>query len=295
MKNKKNAQCLHEGNVLMECHLYREALKKLKEAYSLGEMIAAYKIGKIYMQPDLQNYEKAYHWLQLGAEAGECNALYYLSKFYEYNLLEKYDLKKAYNCLCRAAEQKEIRSLLHLSAWFRTGFYVRRNYMKSWSLLTEAAELGSAEACYRIGQIYEKGNEHTVPNLAEAAAYYHRAARQKHSYALYQLGRWYFEGIFYKRNVSLAIRYLEEGSSMGCSEAQYLLSSLCGMDIYPYGYRKYTLLTAAAKQNHVQAMYDLGCMFLFGNSFIREDKETAVYWFRKAAEYGNEKAKKYLK
>lgn len=46
MKNKKNVRCLHEGNILMEYHLYREALKKLKEAYSLGEMIAAYKIRK---------------------------------------------------------------------------------------------------------------------------------------------------------------------------------------------------------------------------------------------------------
>lgn len=295
MKNKKNVRCLHEGNILMEYHLYREALKKLKEAYSLGEMIAAYKIGKIYMQSDVQNYEKAYYWLQLGAEAGERNALYYLSKFYEYDLLDKYDLNKAYQCLCRAAEQKEVRSILHLSFWYRTGFYVKRNPIKSWSLLSEAVELGSAEACYQMGQIYEEGNEHISPNLIESAAYYHQAARQKHSYALYRLGRWYWEGIFYRRNASQAIRYLEESSNLGCSEAQYFLSSLCGMDIYPYGYRKYTLLTAAAKQNHVQAMYDLGCMFLFGNSFIQEDKETAIYWFRKAAEHGHEKAKNYLK
>lgn len=292
MKNKIQGGevYLFEGDFLAKNHLYNKALLRLKKAYQMGCQDAACKIGKIYMSSDLKDYEQAFFWLQLGAESGDCESQYYLSKFYEFNLLGKYDLNEAYKWLQKSAEQNEVRAIMRLSYWYRFGRYGVPDVEKGWKLLQKAVELGSADALFQLAVIYEHGNEMIESDLSMAMKYYQRAASKHHASALFRLGACYWEGFYFPRNIQLSIQYLEESCAQGCSEAQYYLATICATDFYHHTFKRYVLLQAAAKQNHDQAMYELGCMYLFGNSFMNKDRTQAQFWFRKAADLGNEKA-----
>ncbi len=292
MKNKteKGEVYLSEGDFLAKNHLYHKALLRLKKAHQMGCENAACKIGKIYMSSDLKDYEQAFSWLRLGAESGDREAQYYLSKFYEFDLLDKYDLNEAHKWLQKSADQDEVRAIMRLSYWYRFGRYGIPDMEKGWKLLQRAAGLGSADALFQLAVIYEHGNEMVESDLPEAMKYYQLAASKHHASALFRLGICYWEGFYFPRNFPLSIQYLEESSALGCSDAQYYLATICATDFYHHTFKRYVLLQAAAKQNHARAMYELGCMYLFGNSFLTVDKGMAQYWFRKAADLGNEKA-----
>lgn len=137
MKNKtqRGEVYLSEGDSLAKNHLFQKALLRLKKAHQMGCESAACKIGKIYMSSDFKDYEQAFSWLRLGAESGDREAQYYLSKFYEFDLLDKYDLNEAHKWLQKSADQDEVRAIMRLSYWYRFGRYGVPDMEKGWKLL----------------------------------------------------------------------------------------------------------------------------------------------------------------
>ena len=270
---------------------YRKTVVDLKNEYKSGHYKAAYKLGMIYMTPEMKDYERAYFWFNIGAQAGDASAQYYLSKFYEFDLLGKYDLAEAYRCLKAASEQGEVRAMLRLAIWYRMGIYVPKDAMLGWKMMLQLAEKGVAEACFLVAQEYEKGNSMMASDMKQSLFYSECAANYNYPDALYKMGVFCWEGRYLQRDPQKAIRYLEDSCLRKCAEAQYYLSTLCSTDAYYHLTRRPILLNAAAKANHVKAMYDLACMYLFGGKHIQEDREKAEYWFRKAAKAGYGKAK----
>ncbi len=169
MKNKtqRGEVYLSEGDSLAKNHLFQKALLRLKKAHQMGCESAACKIGKIYMSSDFKDYEQAFSWLRLGAESGDREAQYYLSKFYEFDLLDKYDLNEAHKWLQKSADQDEVRAIMRLSYWYRFGRYGVPDMEKGWKLLQRAAGLGSADALFQLAVIYEHGNEMVESDLPE--------------------------------------------------------------------------------------------------------------------------------
>lgn len=289
-KQEEVNRCLSEGRDLVQKHLYRKALVPFQKAYRLGSLEATYEIGRLYMLGHNHDYAQAYSWLQLGANGGDRKAQYYLSKFYEFGLLGEYDMSQAYKWLKCAAEQNESRALLRLSLWYRIGCYVHRDLSRGWELLQKAAELGEVEAYVQIAREYETGSTVVDRDLFQAIKYYELAASAHHPEALYRLAVLYCEGEAVPQDLDRAIRYLEESSRLGCGDAQHYLALLCGTSLCHNIVKRYVLLRAAARQNHVQAMYDLGCLHLFGDRLIRPDREVAIKWLRQAAKLGHERA-----
>jgi len=71
--------------------------------------------------------------------------------------------------------------------------YERQDYgtaVKEWSA---AAAAGNPEACYRLGLLYARGHGF-LANLADAAAWYRRAAEQGHAAAQHQLSLLHLDG-----------------------------------------------------------------------------------------------------
>ncbi len=277
----------YDKNFLEDRASCRDAITQFKKIYDAGNFAAAYEIGKLYMSSNLKNYEEAYGWLRIGAENGDSRAQYYLSKFYEFNLLEKYDLAEAYKWLKCAADQNEERAILRLAVWYRVGIYVEKDEEIAWNFILYLAEQGVAEAFYIMAREYETGNGMVEHDMKQALLYYERAAKKLHSGAMYKMGVLYWEGHLMKRNPMMAVEYLKASSQQGCAEAQYYLSRLCCTEMYYHKSQRPVLLLAAAKANHVQAMYELGCLYLFGNEILEENREKAEYWFRKAADQGH--------
>lgn len=287
-QNKKNEK-LYNGQILLENHLYAEAVNCLKKAYEEGCLEAACKLGQIYMDHHYQNYEKAFYWLQIAAEGGIPEAQFLISGFYEFDLLDKYDLAIAYQWLSKAAEQGEPQALLRLSFWYRMGIYIQQDLQHSLNILTQLADSGNAEALCQLGKEYECGSRIVEKDSQKTWTYYQKAAQKHHPYALYKLGKYYWSKRMFQYNVQKAVNYLKESSVLGCCEAQYLLANICGTYFYYHVNDRYHWLLAAAKNRQPEAMYDLGCLFLFGNSFLKPDREKARYWLQKAKEYGIQK------
>lgn len=282
---------LCNGQILIENHLYAEAVDCLKKAYTEGCLEAACQLGKVYMNRHYQNYERAFYWLQIAADGGIPEAQFLISGFYEFNLLDKYDLAVAYQWLIRAAKQGEFHALLRLSFWYRMGIYIRQDLQRSLEILTQLADSGNSEALCQLGKEYECGNRFVKRDLKRAWTYYQKAAQEHHPYALYKLGKYYWNKRKFQYNVQKAVNYLTESSIQECCEAQYLLANICGTYYYYHMNDRYHWLLAAAKNRQPEAMYDLGCMFLFGNSFLKSDRKKAQYWIRKAGEYSKQRKK----
>lgn len=287
---QKNERDLYNGKILAQNHLYHEAIACLKKVYKSGNHKIAYEIGRLYMKSEVKDYKRAFRWLLLGAENGDSNAQYYLSKFYEFNLLDKYNLSEAYKWLSSAARQNEKRALYRLAFWYRTGHFVKKDEKKSWELLQQSADLGYPEACFQVGQEFETGNSFVASDTGNALKYYEQAAIRHQPDALFRLGRYYWEGNDLRKSALHALKYLEESCRKGCTAAQYYMATICGTGSYRHSFNRYVFLQAAAKGNHVQAMYDLGCLFLFGNNFISRNQEKADFWLQKAGKCGCEEA-----
>lgn len=286
-QNKRNEvnEILYKGKFLYERHMYAEAVAFLKKAYADGCLEAACKLGIVYMNSHFRNYEKAFHWFCIAAERDCAEAHYWMSRFYELNLLDKYDLEKAYQCLLRAMEQNEPQAMFRLSFWYRMGIYVPKDKKYALDLLFQLAEMGYVEALCQLGKEYESGG--LVEQDAEKSwKYYRKAAESHHPYALYRLGKHYWDKHLIPGNTQIAVKYLEESSNKKCREAQYLLANICGTYFHHHVYDRYHWLQAAAKNGHPEAMYDLGCLYLFGNSFLATDYKKACYWFGMANKCG---------
>src|ERR1700733_12778889 len=59
-------------------------------------------------------------------------------------------------------------------------------YLDAFQIWQEAAKSGSAEACYRIGRLYERG-EGVLRSVPDSAAWFRRGAEGGHADASYDL------------------------------------------------------------------------------------------------------------
>ena len=116
--------------------------------------------------------------------------------------------------------------------------------------LRSAAAKGDAAAEYEIAQRFAEGRG--VPeNLAEAADWYDRAAKQGLPIAQFRLGAFYEKGFGVKKDLDMARR----------------------------------LYTAAAEAGNAKAMHNLAVLYAEGIDG-KPDYQNAAKWFRKAADYG---------
>ena len=206
---------------------------------------------------------------------------------------------------------------------------VKRAYMKGLEAKKEhrddealkyfriAAEKGHAEAQFELGQYYEKENEEEneeafLTNM-EAARWYLKAAVQGHTEAQYRLGKHYLNGVEAGREE--AARWFLLAAADGHKDAQYELGRcfLDGKGIpKDLDAAEKSFETAAkqgntdagkyldiiktiksANQGNVQDQYKLGELYIAGD-IVKEDKNEAFKWFRKAAERGYKDAQYQL-
>ena len=106
-----------------------------------------------------------------------------------------------------------------------------------------------------------------------------------------QLGMYYFH-----RNDKRALSHLRAGAEAGDRIAQYYLGGvyyegMCGAKTDKATAASYFL--KSARQNHVPAQYAIA-VCLYNGEGIKEDKNAAREWMKKAAASGNDDAKSFL-
>ena len=107
---------------------------------------------------------------------------------------------------------------------FDHGFtaYLGGNYTQSFRVWRPLAEAGEVEAQFGLGLLYERGRG-APRDLAEAAAWYARAAGQGSMRAQTQLGGMYARGDGVPADWGQAIAWWERAAAQGSMRAQFLL------------------------------------------------------------------------
>jgi localization factor PodJL len=88
-----------------------------------------------------------------------------------------------------------------------------------------AAENGLAPAQYRLGKLFETG-ENVAKDLAEARRWMERAAEGGHRRAMHTLAIFYAEGRGAPQDFAAAARWFEQASLYGATDSQYNLAVL---------------------------------------------------------------------
>jgi len=157
---------------------------------------------------------------------------------------------------------------------------------------------GLADAQFNLGNCCSKGRGFPKQLDAEAVRWYHKAATQGHTAAMFNLGVMYEHGRGVDQSDGEAFAWYQEASDGGHPAAQNNLGlffeygrGVAGGQNEAAASHCYAL---AAKQGNARAQANLGFCFERGRG-VALDHEEAVRWFTLAAEQGEASAVQALK
>lgn len=203
-----------------------------------------------------------------------------------------------------AERESKAKELFFTASQYLGGIGVAEDKAKGISILKEAADLGYAKAATEIRAIeickeaekYMDGNG-VRKDWDKAASLVREAANTGSAYGQRLMSICYYEGIGVKKDLSEYRAWVRKAAQSGDLLSQYLMASMLatgsdGMEIdYVEAARWYE---APAKAGDRECMKMLGAMYLLGKG-VDIDKEKAAKLLRKAAEMGDEMAKKIVK
>lgn len=164
-------------------------------------------------------------------------------------------------------------------------------YKKAIALLEESAKKGDAEALYKLGTLYKRGNGvlQDAENAEKAATYFKLAAEKWHPNALFDIAECYADGRGVPQNKETAFKYYKKAAKSGHIRAKYNVA-------YILETTKNDLKAAvenyhaAAIKGDVLSQLKMGHFCSEGVGEIPEDKKAAFEWYLKAAEQKNPEA-----
>jgi rRNA maturation endonuclease Nob1 len=181
--------------------------------------------------------------------------------------------------------------------------------VKAWSIIKRLAKDGNADAQFMLGVLYEgydydeewwnqekrDDGSYFNPNLnyARAAYWYLQSAKQGNDAAMYNLANMYYYGKGVIQDYDQAIYWVKLSAKKGNDLAQLLLG-----DYYRFGI-KINMGYEWVKDPDYRGYYD----WTFKDGYIqktiyktilKQDIDSAKYWWRKSAAQGNETAQERL-
>ena len=243
---------------------YSEALQYFLKAAALGHVEAQSWLGWMYAngQGAVKNYNEAFKWTSKAAEKGHTGSAVNLGYFYRNGLGVTKSDAQALQWYRKAAEKGVSSGQFNYGFMFYYGYGVKKDYSEALRWFTKAADQNYKDAFSYLGEIYEKGYG-VLKNHEKAISYYKKGADKGDDFCKKALKRieasesaddWYYAGVEEegRGNYEEAVRY----------------------------YKK------AAKANHIEALFDLACMFKNGKG-VEQNKGTAAQFFLRAAKLGD--------
>ena len=160
--------------------------------------------------------------------------------------------------------------------------------------LTKLAENSDAEALFKLGQLYQRGDV-VEQNYAKAIEFYQKAAELKYDEALFALGRCYYFGIGVKQNYNEAMNYFLKSAKNGNSKSQEFVAQMYydGSGVEQNYYKAFDYYFKAAAGNNGSAQFSVGYMLAEGIG-VKQNIELAKKYLEISAENGNSDAQNYL-
>ena len=172
---------------------------------------------------------------------------------------------------------------------------IKSDYRKSFKYYHLAAKKGHPEAQLNVGIMYDYG-EGVVMNKKKALKWYYKSASQNNPIAQFNIGKSFDLNICSPLNEIEATKWYIESANNGHAEAE------CNLALkYEFGkggleenyFKALDLYGSSANKGCSEAQFNLGYIF-FEGEIVQIDLLRSLYWFQKAANQNDEKAKHYV-
>ena len=287
-------------------------------AYESGNLDSCYELGLIYERGLFgvrKNQKESFKFLKIAAEYGNADALCDLSWYYYKGVCVEESVTEAMSLLEQSANSGHIRSYFRLAmilksegrfkeahkwceAAINAGIELGVNSLEMIAELydnisgcesqcheyyLQAAKLGSLSAQLEIGHHYRTGF-FVKQDLNQAQYWYKRVADSGNADGQYFMGLhyWQKEERDYQ-DVEDAMKWFKMAVSQNHNPAKVILA-LCHGSKGEYNIAM-ELMTEAAKANYSEAQFLLGIAYEEG-MWGRKNRNTAISWYKKAADNG---------
>ena len=266
-----------------------EAARWYRKAALQDDDEAQYTLGRMYYNGDgvPKDEAAAFGWFRKAANQGHGKAQYRLGCMYKRGEGVSQSYPAATRCFRNAAEQGDEYAQALLVAMQAEGKVVSKVDEPDYApLFGLAAKLGNADAQYRYGSMYERG-EGAPRSKEEAFKWYCRAAKQGHVQAQSIIAVLYEFGDGVRQDKEEAIKWLRRAAEQGDAESQYFLGAkhYHGAGGIPQDFAQaMKWFRLAAEQGDDELLSLLSCFLLYQSE--DEDSEEGLRWVRIAAEQG---------
>lgn len=254
-----------------------------EKAFRFGEWSAANFLGYNYQEEEWLDMPKAIEWLEKGMLYCELYSAYELALIYLYNDDYK-NVERGLMCLERCVAGDYVSGIEGLANVYFNGDLVEEDMNRAKELLEKAVELGSGNAAYRLGWMYERGFLSEEPDYAKAMEYYEKAASMDNVDGYCRAALYLANGYSGVKDAVKSREYYEKAAEMGSCFAMIELSFLYeNGDGVEKSYEKaYELCTKAAGEGYPYAMFRVG-LYLEKGVIGEAQPEEALGWYEKAA------------
>ena len=267
-----------------------------------GDNDACFNLGErfYYGRGVKQDYEKAVYWYTQSSDRGDGSSQKKLAECLRLGQGTPQDCALAAKRYTQAAEQGDYDSQKALILLYQNGGTgLKKNIDTAEKLserygiplsvseideLTEKAKSGSADAQFRLGNIYWLGSG-TAADHAEAVKWYKMAADNGDPNAIYSLACCYYKGDGIPCDQSKAAELFMKAALQGDRDALNNLAKcyFMGEGVTHSRSKAASYFRKAAESGHTAAQYNLAECFFHGWGEDVNYKK-AIMWYKKAAE-----------
>ena len=203
---------------------YEKAFGYYDRATKLGNTGVLNKLGLMYYfgrgGVDT-NYSTAIeYWIRCGTSV----SLYNAGNTYEiggHGIAQ--DFKKAFEYFDKAAKLGYTEALNKLGLMY---YYGRGGVEASYSTAVDYwVRCNSPASLFNAGYVYENGGYGITQDLSKAASFYEKSANAGYAAGLRSLARFYYEGIYYEKDVDQAARLYRKAAEAGDEQAKNWLQT----------------------------------------------------------------------
>ncbi len=254
-----------------------EAMTWLRRAAEQGLAEAQFELGRKFL--DGVGVEKrvddGIKWLKLSAKQNFKSAIDLLqTRFPNQIVLTKEEADQA-----RSSFNKGLGHLLGQEG-------LEKDPDKAVQYFLEAAEIGSVDAQWNLGLLYNEGIG--VERSGEEAKYwFEKAAKAGHARAQFNLSIMYMTGDGAEEDIDKAADYMKLSADAGFVDAAFGLAELysVGRGVTKNLDEAVRWFKVAAEAGHPRAQSNLGTFYVEGQG-VEANEQEAFNWFKKAADLG---------
>jgi len=225
--------------------------------------------------------------IQALAELGNSDAQVTLGEMYRDGTQVEKNEARAFELFMKAADKENVAGQLAVAKSYYKGRGVEKDYKKSFYYFEKAAIHGSAEAQHELGCMYRDGVGVVEKSLESSLAWFKKAADSGLDVA---------KKAWSDVTDAIELKKWQALAALGDPVAQVILGKmyLSGKIVDRDCKKAFELFEKAAARGCSEAQHEIGCMFRDGVGAVERNLDSALEWFKKAAEHGFDASKKAL-